>query len=204
MYYLTYNQNQPEKKITREEWLTAAKEELRPLFLIAGYDLPEKIRMSVGFSGKNIRGSRNGKILGVAYNHIVSSDDTCEIFVTPEIDNAVDVLAILCHELIHAILPNAGHGAAFRQCAVAIGLEGRMTSTIASLNLREKLEAIVNKIGKYPMAKLNLTDREKQSTRLHKIECPLCGAVAYMTRKWLDKVGTPACGCGSPLPMNEM
>jgi hypothetical protein len=152
MYCLTNNQNQEEKNVTREEWLNSAKEELRPLFLIAGYDLPEKIRLSVGFSGKNVRGSRNGsRVLGVAYNHIISADDHTEIFITPELgkESAVDILAILVHELIHAIHPSQGHNAIFGRTARSLGLVGALRSTIAGEGLRLKLEAIARYLSRY-------------------------------------------------------
>ncbi|NLE05897.1 MAG: hypothetical protein GX638_14015 [Crenarchaeota archaeon] len=189
------------KVMTREQWLNAVKDELRPLFLIVGLDIP-KVRVSCGFSGKNVRGQHNGKILGVAYNHIISSDDTCEIFISPEIDNGLEVAAILVHELIHACLPNAGHGRDFRAAAIELGLTGKMTSTIATPELNSKLLQIIEKIGQgYPHSRLNLADRPKQDTRLHKMVCTDCGAIAYMTRKWIDSIGTPFCGCGSKIQM---
>lgn len=36
----------------------------------------------------------------------------------------------------------------------------------------------------------------KQTTRQLKIQCPACGYLARVTRKWLEEAGTPTCPCG--------
>ena len=60
--------------------------------------------------------------------------------------------------------------------------------------LAEKLEKIGEKLGPYPHASLMINKREgKQTTRLLKVQCPECGYVARVTRKWLDEVGGPLC-----------
>lgn len=188
-------------KSNRETWLNTLAQELRVFFLLEGFDYG-KVRISCGFTGVR-GGARNEKAIGVAYNQICSADHTTEIFISPEIDDPIRVGDILIHELIHAILPNAGHGKEFRSLALAMGLTGPMRATVATPELKERLSALVNKIGAYPHAKINLSDRPKQPTRLIKIVCPQCGAIAYMTRIWIDSCGTPTCGCGSARRMEE-
>ena len=52
--------------------------------------------------------------------------------------------------------------------------------------------AILAELGDYPHAKLDASNRKKQTTRLIKTECPRCGYTARVARKWLD-VGAPIC-----------
>ncbi len=68
-----------------------------------------------------------------------------------------------------------------------------MTATIASDDLKLKIDEWVQAIGEYPHAKLTLNDsRKKQSTRLIKAECS-CGYNVRMSRKWINEIGTPIC-----------
>ena len=172
---------------------------------MAGYDYPTNIRISCGFSGRGVRENRNGKILGVAYHHCVSSDNSAELFISPELDSSFTVGAVVVHELIHAILPNAGHGKEFKELATKMHLKGKMTSTVADNELITILAGIIETIGEYPHRKMNLKDRQKQLTRLHKLECPICGAIAYMTLKWLEnsECGAPICGCTGKVRMER-
>jgi len=43
---------------------------------------------------------------------------------------------------------------------------------------------------------------KKQGCRLLKVVCE-CGCVVRMTRKWLDEVGPPTCGCGGAMVEEE-
>lgn len=106
------------------------------------------------------------------------------------------MLDILAHELIHALTPGHGHKGRFKQIAIRIGLEGKMTATIAGPKLKPRLDAIVKKIGKYPHAELTPGQRaagspKKQPIRLIKVKCQ-CGYTVRITRKWLE-VGPPHC-----------
>jgi hypothetical protein len=116
------------------------------------------------------------------------------------IDDPVEALAILAHELVHAAVgSDAKHGPKFRKVALAIGLEGKMTSTVAGDELEEKLQKIVKTLGDYSHGALSpKAKKTTQGTRLIKVECE-CGCCARMTRKWLDAVGAPMCGCGSQM-----
>jgi len=42
-----------------------------------------------------------------------------------------------------------------------------------------------------------------QGTRMLKVVCQECGCVVRMTRKWLDEVGEPTCGCGGKMVEEE-
>jgi hypothetical protein len=92
-----------------------------------------------------------------------------------------------------------GHKGTFRKVALACGLTGAMPATTASDELKKTLTGIIEKIGKYPHAKLVAANGiKKQGTRLIKLTCDNedCAMVIRTTRKWLGEVGEPQCACG--------
>jgi hypothetical protein len=108
------------------------------------------------------------------------------------------VLATLVHEVVHAVVGNeAGHGATFKRAALKVGLTGKMTSTSAGDDLKQRIAAWMSCLGSYPHAKLSAMSRTKQATRMIKCECGECGYTARTTAKWLDTVGAPLCACNS-------
>lgn len=177
---------------TREQWLNAAVDELRGWFPV---DVPKTVRVSCGWS------KRSGKGIGWCWKSDASSDKTNEILISPEVDEPVKVLETLVHEMIHASDNGASkHSGYFKTTAVAMGLEGKMTATVAGPDLRYKLVDLSRELGPYPHAALNpaMSIIPKQTTRMIKMECPGCGYVARTTRKWLD-TGVPTCPCGTEM-----
>lgn len=175
---------------TREEWLIAA------LHLIAAHidyatkgksRVPQNTRVACGWgSGR--------KTLGECWSEENSADGTVEIFITPRMDDASLVLATLVHEACHAAVGvKHGHKAPFKQCALAVGLEGKMTATVAGEALRGLISGWIEQLGAYPHAALTPSDKKKQSTRLVKCQCDKCGYTVRTTAKWLDLSGTPFC-----------
>lgn len=75
----------------REEWLTAALEEIRPIFSDVGAALPAAIRVTCGFP---LTFKRTGN-LGEAYPASSSLDRTVEVLIAPTIDNPVQVFGVL-------------------------------------------------------------------------------------------------------------
>jgi hypothetical protein len=100
---------------------------------------------------------------------------------------------------VHAVVgTECGHRGEFRKVAKAIGLEGKMTATVAGDKLRAALEAMMFQLGDYPGAKLSKADAAaRQTTRMLKLSCEGCGYVARTTQKWLDEIGPPLCACGA-------
>ena len=180
--------------MNREQWLINATEQLKDrLFNNTDYTVPE-VRVSVGFPKG--RGGRNGaKAIGQCWSGACSEDGRPQIFIHPEITDSNRVMDILAHEQVHASVgTEAGHGAPFKRLAVAIGLEGQMTATVASSRLNTVLTEIVGVIGEYPHSKLNAEQgAKKQTTRMIKTECSECGYIAYLSRKWIAEAGTPIC-----------
>lgn len=179
--------------MNRETWLAAIADKMAPWFSDLGFPLP-KIRMAVGFTSHGSRGKR----IGECWSDTASQDGTCEIFITPFIDDASRVADILAHELVHAAVGlKAAHGPRFRKVALAIGLEGKMTATVAGAKFLEAIAPILEAVGPMPHKRLSAgcdSNRpKKQSTRMIKCTCPTCGYVARTTSKWLDQAGAPIC-----------
>ena len=68
-----------------------------------------------------------------------------------------------------------------------------MRSTQAGTQLTTRLNALCEELGPYPHAPLdaNAPDRKKQSTRLLKCGCRMCGYTIRITQKWVKNVGLP-------------
>lgn len=187
---------------TREEWLVEGVAELAPLFEQIGETIPD-VKVSVGWPGGS---GRKNSVIGQAWNKAASADGIAQVFVSPVLDDPIRVLDVLTHEIVHVIDENAsGHKGNFARIAKAVGLEGKMTATVAGEGLKEVLGVISERLGAYPHAALaagqGADGPKKQGTRMLKVECAEgSGYVVRMTRKWIDEVGTPSCPChGEPM-----
>lgn len=190
-------------RANREAWLTGAVDLMRGrLFADHGFQVPKQVRISVGFP----HGKRGGRI-GECWQPEASGDAVGEIFIHPILDDAVRILDVVAHELVHTINHKAGtsgHGKVFKDIAVAIGLEGKMTATVASSGLVKVLTDYRNVLGPYPHKALTPGGGpKKQGTRLLKLLCVKCGYVARTTQKWVD-TGLPVCPCGMDMIVEGM
>lgn len=176
---------------TREAWYLAAVQRIEThVFKPAGRELP-KFRIGCGWPTGN-----RGKVIGQCFPKDRSEDKTCEIFVSPKINNSVTVLAVIIHELCHAIAgTEAMHKKPFIDVMKAVGMVKKWTESNLGEVLAGKLDEIQKKLGPYPHAELALKQKgeKKQTTRLLKVQCPKCEYVARVTRKWLDEAGGPLC-----------
>jgi len=183
---------------TRETWLLELTSRLRPMFAGIGYSLPEKIRASCGFPSKGALAKKKPRI-GEAWSSDHSEDKHFETFVSPLLSDALEVAAVQVHELCHCAAGlECKHRKPFTTVAKAIGLEGKMTATVAGEDLKSTLQIFIDEIGPYPHAKLvHSSSPKKQGTRMILVKCPKseCGYQVRTTRKWLD-VGVPTCPCG--------
>tara|TARA_R110002020_G_scaffold76170_4_gene193350 strand:- start:2587 stop:3198 length:612 start_codon:yes stop_codon:yes gene_type:complete len=181
--------------VDRETWLNAAAVLMQASVFTEAAIEPEawervKYRITCGFP-LGYRGSRNAKTvtLGQAFDPSISADGTYEVCVNPIMDKPTDVLAVLAHELVHVYCGiECGHRGAFRRVAVAIGLTGKMTQTVAGPRLGETLKSIADQLGPYPHAKIDPSLRKKQGTRMLKIECDACGFTARTSGKWMRQI----------------
>ncbi len=174
----------------REAWFKAAAVALeRQLFKPAGYELP-RVRIGCGWPVGN-----RVKAWGQCFDAASSDDKTYEIFVTPKVHDPVPILAIIIHELCHTVAGiKAAHKKPFIEVMRAVGMSAPFTKSVVDEELGPVLDEIVSKLGPYPHAALGIKKKgEAKGSRLLKVQCPCCGYVARITRKWLDIVGSPIC-----------
>jgi|TARA_R110000823_G_scaffold101164_4_gene217469 hypothetical protein len=181
----------------RETWLTQGITALRPTFKKAGYDIPENIRVTCGWPSKSA-GRSSKRRVGECWHPDASEDQTIEMIISMVISDPIEALDILAHELVHATVGNeAGHKGPFKACALAIGLTGKMTATVAGPELFETLKTISAKLGEYPHATIDFDNRKKQSTRMIKVRCRSndCGMIFRTSQKWLLENGSDQFDC---------
>jgi SprT-like family len=189
---------------TREAWLMTAIEHLRPKFAEIGTELPEQVRVSTGWS----KNARKGSI-GWTWISTAAEDKVSNVFISPEKSDSVEVLGILIHELVHVADDcQHGHGKAFKDMAVALGLEGKMTATVAGEELTDEFEALVCILGDYPHAKMLVGAHGKgsgpktQTTRMIKLiadpKLCTCEYTVRTSQKWIDE-GMPQCPHGETM-----
>ena len=179
----------------REEWLNKALDEhLRPRFAEAGHPLPDKVRVSVGWPGG--RGPKRNTI-GQCWPASTVEDGVVALFISPVVNDPVEVLSTLTHEAVHSI-GMEGHRKEFAEVAGKVGLLKPWTHTPASDELKEFLRDVAEKLGPYDHGAIKPQSIIRQATRLLKVECPQDGYVARITRKWID-FGLPVCPCGTEM-----
>ena len=184
--------------MNRESWLIAACTELTMHFLACGRHVVPPVRISTGFPSRSAL-SRKKRRIGECWSGASADDGVVQILISPVLGDPVEVLAVVAHELVHATVGNKhGHDSVFGSVARAIGLEGKMTSTVPGAAFKLAAGSILAKIGPYPHSPLNGSiEQKKQGTRLLKCKCKVCGCVVRITAMWLNSVGAPACGCGA-------
>lgn len=179
---------------TREEWLNACIAIMREsLFKPAGYELPDTARVSVGWTNKR-------KAIGECWSSTASKAGYREIFISPALDDALEVAAVLAHECGHATLPDkVGHRKPFAKLVDAIGLIGKPTATMAGPGFMKWFrDSCEDQLGAYPhKGMMRGMGLKKQTTRLIKIACPACADMGepYILRASATTIerGLPIC-----------
>ena len=192
--------------ITREAWMLAAVDAVRPWFAENDETIPP-VRISIGWPGG--RGSKKG-VLGQCWVGTTVDDGIPAIFVTPTQKDPVEILETIVHECIHAA-GHYHHRAAFQKVAKMFGFAngGQVKTTRAeSPDLYARLDRIADILGSFPHSPLRgegglLGGDPKgpgvQTTRMLKVSCAEDGYTLRATAKWL-KVAVPEC----PLCSAEM
>lgn len=194
----------------REEWLLKVIDQLRPIYSAAEVEIPDKIRVSVGWPSKNALSNKSRR-MAECWMVEAAEDAVNQIFVSPLISDGTKAARVLAHELIHAALPSgAGHKKPFVTACKKVGLtDGPPKSVEPGPELQEKIDEILKAMDPYPHAALTPKSKEKtQSTRMLKIFCIGDGDespelheeyVLRGSRKVIDK-GLPIC----PICKQEM
>jgi len=185
--------------MNREDWLMDAVSELRPLFSHYGESLPLAIKVSAGIPST---AKRSGAI-GECWADTTSSDGSFNIFISPTLENPVQIFETLVHELCHATAGAMNHGVNFQRVADAMHLipcgagSAHYKATKGNLKFMDVYGSIIAALGEYPHGALTMTTRKKQGTRMMLALCPSCGFKVRLTQHWADK-GLPTCGTKLP------
>lgn len=172
----------------RESWLLAAVEAVRPLFLAKSYPIPP-CQVSVGFAST---GNRLGHI-GQCWSTRSSAEPVNQIFISPTLSDAYDVLDTLVHGLIHAVDDcQHKHGKEFKKIALRLGLKGPMRSAGAGPELKVKLLALLPQLGAYPHTSLAVSMKKAVHRSRPRAQCKTCGFQVPMLKKFLA-FGPPIC-----------
>jgi hypothetical protein len=190
---------------TDQAWIRAAVDGLRPDFEAIGKTLPAAMRCNFGFTS---HGSKKTGITGQYYDGGASADTIPKLIIRCNTDDPVAILEAVVHQCVHAVVGvQEGHGKAFRELALRIGLEPPMRTSKAGKRLRDRLHALSAELGPFPNARLNfettgadgkekrVADQPKtQENRQLKVECLVagCGYCARAAAKWL-RIGMPLC-----------
>ena len=174
---------------TRESWLENAVDMLSPIFKQKGYDMP-KVKVSCGFPSTG----NKSKHIGQCWGRSSTTEGVNQLFISPVLDEPVQVLDTLVHELVHAIDDCVHHhGPEFKKIATDIGLQGNMREATAGAWLKEQLTAIAKQLGKYPHTKINLAHSASAKTGPRpRAKCKKCGYEVTPLKKWLF-MGPPLC-----------
>lgn len=191
------------ENINRETWLNLMIDKAVPLFDNAGFKISD-IRTKLKPSCSMMVGQRKSSKFGAIGQHLPTdwnAKKNHELLISPVLEDSVQVVGVLIHEMVHAIqrkLYGKGvkaHGKEFKAIAIAVGLEGKMTATTESPELKIKIEKWIKELGKYPHNKINFDDRKKQSTRNLLLWCPDCNWSLRTSNSNLKRVTINKCLC---------
>jgi hypothetical protein len=193
---------------TREEWLQAAVDGLRPYFMGQNLQIPQVVHVSIGWPSRG--GTSTGRrVFGQCWDAVVSADKNHHIFISPLLKELVKpergdtILNVLTHELVHATVGvEAKHGPRFGKACRLLGFEGKATSNHPGPVLEAKLFSLAETLGPLPHPALTLEEKivKRQQGRMLKAQCEQCGYIIRTTASWLKKAGPPICPCNQ-LPM---
>ena len=175
---------------TREEWLSEAYRLFSPRMTQHG-KLPKTVNIIISWP----HGTK--KAIGECYPETCTKDKSTYITVSPALGNdIVQVLATLLHEMIHAI-DIKNHGKDFKKVALALGLTGKMRSTVAGEELAKELVEMAKTLGEFPHTVLNYR-KHKKDPKSPKGPLTLVSPVdptytAYVSRKTYAERGGPLC-----------
>ena len=182
----------------REAWLTAAVTALeKKLFLPRLLPMPSRWRISCSWPTRRAVAKKGGgKTIGQCFSAEASADNTHELIISMSQDDPSEIMAIVAHEMVHAAIGvSQGHNKVFRSLAVAIGLTGKMTATVAGEAFKRDVASILLELGEYPHAAINPSAVAKQTTRMVKMECSDCRYIARTSRANIQKSGPAICPC---------
>lgn len=188
--------------LNREGWLTELGKQAAPLF--KAFHL-HTYRITCGWPSS---GGLTGKRLGECHARESSKSGVYEIFITPRLDDSLEVAGTVVHEMSHVAAGiRAGHGPGFVKVARYIGLtKGKPIHAMPGEELNEKLYKIIEGIGKYPHSAMDPIMRVKKKRKTSEtLICVKCECKVRISLKWLAESGRPTCGCrGVMIPKSQV
>jgi len=187
--------------MNREDWLTKVAEELTGMYSRKGFKL-DPWRITCGWPC--IRAlSRKARVIGQCHSNVSSKAGIYELFISPTLENPIEVAGTVAHELVHvAVGTQCGHKGMFIRACRSLGLVGKPTNAGPGDKLKELLDKFLGKLGPYPHQALLPTARTKLVSSSIKLVCE-CGCNLRISRKWLEESGVPTCGCGNEFDVIE-
>ena len=190
---------------TREQWLNACVDELRSFFSSRGHTLPAEIRVACAYP---TNAKRSGfKVLGECIPNTNSADGHYEIFISPILDAPIKVTETLIAQLCRTA-KGALNVTTLSYARVAEAMHILPAGTLSSPykevghggEFLAAYTAIIDSLGDYPHAKVDVSSHKSQGTRMLLARCPTCQCSIRMTAKWVynahGDVELPTCRCG--------
>lgn len=147
---------------SRELWLRESVKLLKPRIQDLKFVFPDddKWSISVGFPVVGL------KAIGECWMPQASKDGVHQqIFISPVLEDPVEVLGVVLHEMLHAALPpTEGHGLVFTFAVRTLGLKGLPTATFVGPNTKlfDDLSELAMQLGPFPHIPLDPKLRPKK------------------------------------------
>ena len=173
---------------TRESWLQAAIALLRAMFAANHFVVPD-CQVSCGFTSTGVRSGH----IGQCWSKKSAANEVNQIFISPTLSSAFEVIDTLTHELVHAVDDcQHKHGKDFKKIALKMGMQGPMRSAGAGPELKAKLNTLLEQLGPYPHGHLKVSMQKAPSVDRPRARCTQCGYQVPMLKKFLS-YGPPLC-----------
>lgn len=183
--------------LNREGWLTEIAKRMEEVFSIKRYRL-KPYRLTCGWPCR-MPLSLRGRRIGECHPPSTSKGGVSEIFISPLLEDPLEVAGVVAHEMIHVIAGNeAGHKGPFIKVCREMGMVGKPTSASPGPTLNNHIQLILDKVGAYPHTALTPTGRRVVvRSRSVRLKCE-CGCAVSIKTEDAEDYGLPTCGCGLP------
>lgn len=180
--------------MNREAWLTELGKLIEPIF--SGMKV-KPYRVTCGWPCKNALGIRS-RAVGECHCQKSSKTGHYELFISPLLDDPLEVGGVLSHELAHVVAGvQAKHGKDFvRVCKHAGITKGKPTQIMPGPDLNSQIVRMTGKLGKYPHAAVVPQPKIIKPLKDVTLCCLQCGCKVRISLKWLASAGPPVCACG--------
>jgi hypothetical protein len=185
----------------REGWLTELARLVEPFYKV--FKL-EPYRLTCGWPSRFALGKKSRRI-GECHSHRSSKGGLFEIFISPVLDNPLDVAGTVCHEIAHVAAGiEAQHKGRFVEVCKHVGLtKGKPTEASPGKHLAERLNRIISKLGPYPHKALVPAFKVAKTSSSFTLVCAACGCRVSISAKWLREAGPTTCACGGKMVLKD-